>query len=453
MVLRDLLCKARKEKDQKDLQSEPGAPLPPSPAVDILRSLVEEFAVFDTLVKLVQEYESHRNSKKYLSDLIDCVHQAMRMLQEHAAWIGALRAKKIKGKKKKAKKDDIKSIRRKVQSVDADGVFKTLKPHHLNPNDVVGFDGKLPSGVELKKLYFVLMVESDPANSFRVSGSPGGEPLLFEPTTTAIFTVVRNPDNTKGAKDARALAAIEKDIQAAIEGGFADKLLEGDDALALNLTSADGAPQQPDGNPQAGGNDAGDDDEVDAVRKRSGDRTNRRVVASDDEDEEGMPNPSGEGAAQGSAPDDSGDETDNSVLKLDEDDDKEDDIERVSFSFGEYAHRFCQSSTMSKLVPLLKSYNSNSERLNHQLWYIMNLAIEHCDMKPMLFQLSLFEAMLPILDEPSKEPRCKELNKLCKDVVRSFFAKATENPASYVELLFWTKFKSVQPVVVSFITS
>jgi hypothetical protein len=453
MVLRDLLCKARKEKDQKDLQSEPGAPLPPSPAVDILRSLVEEFAVFDTLVKLVQEYESHRNSKKYLSDLIDCVHQAMRMLQEHAAWIGALRAKKIKGKKKKAKKDDIKSIRRKVQSVDADGVFKTLKPHHLNPNDVVGFDGKLPSGVELKKLYFVLMVESDPANSFRVSGSPGGEPLLFEPTTTAIFTVVRNPDNTKGAKDARALAAIEKDIQAAIEGGFADKLLEGDDALALNLTSADGAPQQPDGNPQAGGNDAGDDDEVDAVRKRSGDRTNRRVVASDDEDEEGLPNPSGEGAAQGSAPDDSGDETDNSVLKLDEDDDKEDDIERVSFSFGEYAHRFCQSSTMSKLVPLLKSYNSNSERLNHQLCYIMNLAIEHCDMKPMLFQLSLFEAMLPILDEPSKEPRCKELNKLCKDVVRSFFAKATENPASYVELLFWTKFKSVQPVVVSFITS
>ena len=138
---------------------------------------------------------------------------------------------------------------------------------------------------------------------------------------------------------------------------------------------------------------------------------------------------------------------------MDEDDDKEDDIERVSFSFGEYAHRFCQSSTMSKLVPLLKSYNSNSERLNHQLWYIMNLAIEHCDMKPMLFQLSLFEAMLPILDEPSKEPRCKELNKLCKDVVRSFFAKATENPASYVELLFWTKFKSVQPVVVSFITS
>jgi hypothetical protein len=98
-VLRDLLCKARKEKDQKDSQAESGPPLPPSPAVDILRSLVEDFAVFDTLVKLVQEYESHRNSRKYLSDLIDCVHQAMRMLQEHAAWIGALRAKKIKGKK------------------------------------------------------------------------------------------------------------------------------------------------------------------------------------------------------------------------------------------------------------------------------------------------------------------------------------------------------------------
>jgi len=438
MVLRDLLCKARKEKDQKDLQADPSAPLPPSPAVDILRSLVEEFAVFDTLVKLVQEYESHRNSKKYLSDLIDCVHQAMRMLQEHAAWIGALRAKKIKGKKKKGKKDDIKSIRRKVQSVDADGVFKTLKPHHLNPNDVVGFDGKLPSGVEPKKLYFVLMVESDPANSFRVSGSPGGEPLLFEPTT-AVFTVVRNPDNTKGAKDARALAAIEKDIQEAIEGGLADKLLEGDEALTLSLTSADGAPQQPAGNLQVGAND--DDDEIDAVRKRSGDRTNRRVVASDDEDEEDLPKPSAEGAAQGSAADDSGDETDNSVLKLDEDDDKEDDIERVSFSFGEYAHRFCQSSTMSKLVPLLKSYHSNSDRLNHQLWYIMNLAVEHCDMKPMLFQLSLFEAMLPILDEPSKEPRCKELNKLCKDVIRSFFPKATENPVSYVELLFWTKFK------------
>jgi hypothetical protein len=168
-------------------------------------------------------------------------------------------------------------------------------------------------------------------------------------------------------------------------------------------------------------------------------------VASDDEDEEG-PKPSGEGA-EGSNPEDSGDETDNSVLKLDEDDEKEDDIERVSFSFSEYAHRFCQSSTISKLVPLLKSYVSNPDRLNHQLWYILNLAFEHCDMMPMLFQLSLFEAMLPILDEPANESRCKELNKLCKVVVRSFFAKATENPASYVELLFWTKFKSARLIV------
>ncbi len=444
MVLRDLLSKARKEKDQRDLQAEPGPPPPPSPAVDILRSLVEEFAVFDTFVKLVQEYEGHRNSKKYLSDLIDCIHQAMRMLQEHAAWIGALRAKKIKGKKKKAKKDDIKSIRRKVQSVDADGVFKTLKPHHLNPNDVVGFDGKLPSGVELKKLYFVLMVESDPANSFRVSSSPGGEPLLFEPTTTAVFAVVRNPDNTKGSKDAKALAAIEKEIQAAIDGGLADKLLEGDAELASGAFSAEVASQQPADNSKSGGNDVDDDDEADAVRKRSGDRSNRRVVASDDEEEDGLPKPSGEGAAEGSNPDDSGDETDNSVLKLDEDDEKEDDIERVSFSFAEYAHRFCQSSTISKLVPLLKSYQSNSDRLNHQIWFILNLAVEHCDMMPMLFQLSLFEAMLPILDEPSNDARCKELNKLCKVVVHSFFAKATENPASYVELLFWTKFKLVR---------
>ena len=438
MVLRDLLCKARKEKDQKDSQAESGPPLPPSPAVDILRSLVEDFAVFDTLVKLVQEYESHRNSRKYLSDLIDCVHQAMRMLQEHAAWIGALRAKKVKGKKKKSKKDDIKSIRRKVQSVDADGVFKTLKPHHLNPNDVVGFDGKLPSGVEPKKLYFVLMVESDPANSFRVSASPGGEPLLFEPTATAVFSVVRNPDNTKGTKDARALAAIEKEIQAAIDGGLVDKLLEGGGEVVLDGTPADGTLQQPAGVSKSGEADD-DDDATDAIRKRSGNHSNRRVVASDDEDEEGPPKPSGERDNS----EDSGDETDNSVLKLDEDDDKEDDIERVSFSFAEYAHRFCQSSTMSKLVPLLKSYHTNSDRLNHQLWYVLNLAVEHCDMMPMLFQLSLFEAMLPILDEPPREPRCKELNSLCKVVVRSFFAKATENPASYVELLFWTKFKSV----------
>jgi hypothetical protein len=445
MVLRDLMCKARKEKDQRDLQVDPGPAPPPNPAVDILRSLVEEFSVFDTLVKLMQEYESHRNSKKYLSDLIDCVHQAMRMLQEHTAWIGALRAKKVKGKKKKAKKDDIKSIRRKVQSVDADGVFKTLKPHHLNPNDVVGFDGKLPTGAEPKKLYFVLMVENDPANSFRVSSSPGGEPLLFEPTSSAAFTVVRNPDNTKGAKDARALAAIEKEIQAAIDGGLADKLLEGGDQLALGDSHVDGATQPGAEKSQAGGND--DDDEMDAIRKRSGDRSNRRVVASDDEDE-GLPKPSGDNPGQeGGDQDDSGDETDNSVLKLDEDDEKDDDIERVSFSFGEYAHRFCQSSTMSKLVPLLSSYQTNSDRLNHQLWYILNLAVEHCDMMPMLFQLSLFEAMLPILDEPSKEPRCKELNRLCKLVVRSFFAKATDNPASYVELLFWTKFKSVWPLL------
>ena len=441
MVLRDLLSKARKEKDQRDLQADPSAPLPPSPAVDILRSLVEEFAVFDTLVKLIQEYESHRNSKKYLSDLIDCVHQAMRMLQEHAAWVGALRAKKIKGKKKKAKKDDIKSIRRKVQSVDADGVFKTLKPHHLNPNDVVGFDGKLPSGAEPKKLYFVLMVENDPANSFRVSATPGGEPLLFEPTATAVFAVVRNPDNTKGTKDARALAAIEKEIQAAIDGGLVDKLLEGGDELVTDASLADAAPKQP-----ADGSNSGenvDEDEDEAIRKRSGDRSNRRVVASDDEDEEGLPKSTGEGNADGNNPEDSGDETDNSLLKLDEDDEKEDDIERVSFSFAEYAHRFCQSSTISKLVPLLKSYQSNSDRLNHQIWYILNLAVEHCDMMPMLFQLSLFDAMLPILDEPSNECRCKELNKLCKVVVRSFFAKAVENPASYVELLFWTKFKFV----------
>ena len=61
------------------------------------------------------------------------------------------------------------------------------------------------------------MVESDPANSFRVSASPGGEPLLFEPTATAVFSVVRNPDNTKGTKDARALAAIEKEIQAGLD--------------------------------------------------------------------------------------------------------------------------------------------------------------------------------------------------------------------------------------------
>jgi hypothetical protein len=275
MVLRDLLCKARKEKDQKDLQAEPGPPLPPSPAVDILRSLVEEFAVFDTFVKLVQEYESHRNSKKYLSDLIDCVHQAMRMLQEHAAWIGALRAKKVKGRKKKAKKDGLKSIRRKVQSVDADGVFKTQKPHHLNPNDVVGFDGKLPSGAEPQKLYFVLMVESDPENSFRVSSSPGGEPLLFEPTAAAAFSVVRNPDNTKGAKDAKALAAIEMEIQAAIEGGLVDKFLEGGGEVALS--TKDSASQQQSGNADIGGAD--DEDDVLAIRKSSGDRANRRVVA------------------------------------------------------------------------------------------------------------------------------------------------------------------------------
>ena len=451
MVLRDLMCKARKEKDQKDSQPDPGPALPPSPAVDILRSLVEEFSVFDTLVKLVQEYESHRNSKKYLSDLIDCVHQAMRMLQEHAAWIGALRAKKIKGKKKKAKKDDIKSIRRKVQNVDADGVFKTLKPHHLNPNDVVGFDGKLPSGVEPNKLYFVLMVESDPANSFRVSLSPGGEPLLFEPTSSAAFAVVRNPDNTKGAKDARALAAIEKEIQAAIDGGLAEKLLEGGDEPVQSAGHEDGAPQSAAESTKAKAAVIDDDDEVDAILKRSGDRSNRRVVASDDEDEEVQAKPSGDGTAQDDGnQDDSGDETDNSVLKLDEDDDKEDDIERVSFSFAEYAHRFCQSSTMSKLVPLLKNYQSNSERLNHQIWYILNLAVEHCDMMPMLFQLSLFEAMLPILDEPSKEPRCKELNHLCKVIVRSFFAKATENPASYVELLFWSKFKLVRPLLCLF---
>jgi hypothetical protein len=306
----------------------------------------------------------------------------------------------------------------------------------LNPNDVVGFDGKLPSGAEPQKLYFVLMVESDPENSFRVSSSPGGEPLLFEPTAAAAFSVVRNPDNTKGAKDAKALAAIEMEIQAAIEGGLVDKFLEGGGEVALS--TKDSASQQQSGNADIGGAD--DEDDVLAIRKSSGDRANRRVVASDDENEQGS---NGDVADRGSNAENSGDETDNSVLKLDEDDDKEDDIERVSFSFGEYAHRFCQSSTISKLVPLLKSYHANSDRLNHQIWYLLNLVVEHCDMMPMLFQLSLFEAMLPILEEPSKEARCKELNKLCKSVVRSFFAKATENSAAYVELLFWTKFKLV----------
>lgn len=106
---------------------------------------------------------------------------------------------------------------------------------------------------------------------------------------------------------------------------------------------------------------------------------------------------------------------------------------------------------------VLADYASNGDTINHAVVKMLYRLAVQLDMKPLLYQMSIFKIFQQILEDPPTPrmkvrevvsggwPQChshtlslsQELQKFSRHMVQGFFHMAEKNPLMFVELLFW----------------
>jgi hypothetical protein len=126
------------------------------------------------------------------------------------------------------------------------------------------------------------------------------------------------------------------------------------------------------------------------------------------------------------------------------------DGNEFAFDFKDYESKFADWKVVRTYAEVLQNYMHNGKEVNHAIvkMYHRVFDSEHCNMRWLFYQLSLFQLFDKILNDPdAKREEFAELRGfLKKAVVANFFRDAEKYPPLFAEVLFWKDADAVNAI-------
>ena len=143
------------------------------------------------------------------------------------------------------------------------------------------------------------------------------------------------------------------------------------------------------------------------------------------------------------------------AISFDDDDAEKEEVEMVAgtefeFNFRAYEDLFADWRVVKTYAEVLQNYRTNGQEVNHAIIKMYHRIFdgEHCDMRWLFYQLSLFQLFDKILNDPhAKKSEFAEVRGfLKKAVVATFFEDAGKYPPLFAEVLFWKDADAVNAI-------